>query len=51
MKKTELLHHICEFYINNNSFAQKTSDGGTIVNKTTAQVFELKTKLLTKLHK
>ena len=51
MKKTELLHHICEFYISKNSFAKKDLDGNTIVNRTTAQVFELKTKLLIKLSK
>tara|TARA_R100001443_G_scaffold114560_1_gene130740 strand:- start:344 stop:499 length:156 start_codon:yes stop_codon:yes gene_type:complete len=51
MKKTELLHHICEFYLRNNSLAEKTNDGNTIVNKTTAQVFELKNKLFTKLNK
>lgn len=51
MKKTELLHHICEFYLRNNSFAMKTEEGNTIVNKTTAQVYELKNKLFTKLNK
>jgi len=51
MKKTKLLHHICEFYLRNNSFTEKAKDGNTIVNKTTAQVFELKNKLFIKLNK
>ena len=50
MKKDELLHHVCEFYMRHNSLSEDTSKG-TIVNKTTAQVFELKNKLFIKLNK
>ena len=44
MKKSELLYHLCEYYMDNNSLVIKTPKGH-IVNKTTAQVFDLKNKL------
>ena len=50
MNKTELLHHICEFYVNNNSFSIET-ENNVVVNKTTARVLELKNKLFNKLNK
>ena len=48
MKKSELLYHLCEYYMDNNSLVIKTPKEH-IVNKTTAQVFELKNKLYNKL--
>ena len=51
MNRTELLYHVCEFFINNNSFSEKTVGGHSIVNKTTAKVFDLKNKLFNKLNK
>ena len=48
MKKSELLYHLCEYYMDNNSLVIKTPKGH-IVNKTTAQVFDLKNKLYNKL--
>ena len=47
MKKTELLYHICDFYMKHNSLTEDTSDGAK-VNKTTAKVYELKNKLFIK---
>ena len=44
MKKDELLHHVCEFYMKHNSLSEDTPEG-PIVNKITAKVYELKNKL------
>tara|TARA_X000001382_G_scaffold34415_1_gene22704 strand:+ start:2491 stop:2643 length:153 start_codon:yes stop_codon:yes gene_type:complete len=50
MKKDELLHHVCEFYMKHNSLSEDTPEG-PIVNKITAKVYELKNKLFIKLNK
>ena len=50
MNRTELIYHVCEFYVKNNSFSIITDDG-IKVNKTTSQVLELKNKMFHKLNK
>ena len=50
MNRTELIHHVCEFYLKHNSYSLET-ENNVVVNKTTAQVLELKNKMFNKLNK